>query len=74
MTKRTAAFAAALLAVSAGAATAQPVAVTWVEAPSAADVAAAWPAKVRAAGTGGMANLSCTIGRDGRPHDCAVLG
>ena len=74
MTKRTAAVAAACISLTAAAAAAQPVAVAWAEAPSAADVAAAWPAKARAAGTAGMANLSCTIGRDGRPHDCAVLG
>jgi TonB family protein len=75
MSLRTAAFAAALFSLSAIAvAAAQPVAVSWAEAPTAADVAAAWPAKARAAGTAGMANLSCTIGHDGRPRDCAVLG
>jgi TonB family protein len=73
MTIRIAA-AAALLTVAATAAAAQPTVVTWAEAPSAADVAAAWPAKARAGNTAGVANLSCTIGRDGRPHDCVALG
>lgn len=47
---------------------------TWAEAPSVADVAAAYPAKAKAAGTGGMVDLSCTINHDGRPRDCAALG
>lgn len=61
-------------ALCATAATAQPVAVTWAEVPSAADMAAAYPAKAKAAGAGGMANLSCTIGPNARPRDCAALG
>lgn len=46
---------------------------TWVEAPSAADMAAAYPAKARAAGVGGTVELTCTINREGRPRSCAVL-
>jgi TonB family protein len=67
---------AALLAscvLTASAAAAQTEAV-WIEAPSVADVAAAYPAKARAASVGGQVNLTCTLNREGRPHDCAVLG
>ena len=46
----------------------------WAEAPGVAEVAAAYPAKARAAGLGGHVNLSCEINRDGRPRDCAALG
>jgi TonB family protein len=53
-----------------GAAAAQ----TWSEAPSVADVAASYPAKAKAAGAGGMVDLSCTINHEGRPKDCAALG
>ena len=61
---------ASVLALAATAATAQ----TWSEAPSVADVAAAYPAKAKAAGAGGMVDLSCTINHDGRPRDCLALG
>jgi TonB family protein len=61
---------ASVLALAATSVTAQ----TWSEAPSVADVAAAYPAKAKAAGTGGMVDLSCTINHDGRPRDCAALG
>ena len=73
MFKRTAAFAAACISLSAAAAAAQPVAVAWAEAPSAADVAAAYPAKAKEAGVGGTVELTCTINREGRPRTCAVL-
>jgi TonB family protein len=46
---------------------------TWIEAPSAADMAAAYPAKAKAAGVGGTVELSCTINREGRPRSCGVL-
>ena len=46
---------------------------TWIEAPSAADVAAAYPAKAKAAAVGGSVTLTCTISREGRPRSCAVL-
>jgi TonB family protein len=51
---------------------AQPVP-TWIEAPSAADVAAAYPVKAKAAGVGGTVEMTCTINREGRPRSCAVL-
>ena len=63
-----------LATLIATAAAAQPVPVTWAEAPSAADVAAAYPAKAKAANTAGMANLSCTLNSEGRPRDCAAIG
>jgi hypothetical protein len=69
---------AALLAASAAAcaiataATAQSDPV-WVEAPTVADIAAAYPAKARAAGVGGTVTLTCEIGRDLHPKDCAAL-
>ncbi len=66
----TLAASASVLTLAATAAAAQ----TWAEAPSVADVAAAYPAKARTAGTGGMVDLSCTINHDGRPKDCYALG
>lgn len=45
----------------------------WVEAPSVADMAAAYPAKARAAGIGGAVTLTCDI-KHGQPRDCAALG
>src|SRR5689334_23581776 len=57
-------------ALMAGAADAQ----QWIQAPSVADVAAAYPAKAKAAGVGGAVNLTCTVNYDGRPHDCYALG
>jgi TonB family protein len=47
---------------------------TWTEAPSVADVAAAYPAKARAAGASGMVNLSCTLNHEGRPRNCSAIG
>jgi TonB family protein len=46
----------------------------WIEAPSVADLAAAYPAKAKAADIGGEVNLTCEINRDGHPRDCAPLG
>jgi TonB family protein len=54
------------------AASSQP-APTWIEAPSTADVASAYPAKARAAAVGGTVDMSCTVSRQGRPKACAVL-
>lgn len=45
----------------------------WVEAPTVADIAAAFPAKARTAGVGGHVELTCEIARDGHPKDCAAL-
>ena len=60
-----------LLSATAAFAQAPPI---WAEAPSVAEVAAAYPAKARTAGVGGQVNLSCQINREGRPRDCAALG
>jgi hypothetical protein len=65
-----AAAAACALATSAAAQSEGPV---WVEAPTVADIAAAYPAKARAAGVGGTVTLTCEIGRDLHPKDCAAL-
>lgn len=46
---------------------------TWAEAPSVSDVAAAYPVKARAAAVGGTVDLSCTINREGRPRQCATV-
>lgn len=59
--------------LTAGAAQAQ-VAATFVEAPTRDQVAAAFPAKAKAAGQSGAVDLSCTAARDGRLKDCAVIG
>jgi TonB family protein len=45
----------------------------WSEAPTVADFAKAYPPKARAAGISGAVTLSCEIGRDGHPRDCAAL-
>lgn len=64
----------ALTAVAAlGAATAAQAQVTWVQTPTAADVAAAYPAKAKAAGVAGSARLTCTLDRNLAPQQCAVL-
>jgi TonB family protein len=47
--------------------------VPWAEAPSFADLAAAFPAGARAAHMAGEANLFCTIGSDRRLHGCRVV-
>ncbi|WP_334163806.1 hypothetical protein [Phenylobacterium sp.] len=65
-----AAAAAALLAATA--AQAQP-AVAWAKTPTAADVAAAYPPKARAAGVGGVVLLTCTLSTALVPRDCATL-
>jgi TonB family protein len=50
------------------------VAQTWTAAPTAADMAAAYPEKAKAQGIGGAVDLVCTAERDGSFDDCAVLG
>jgi protein TonB len=45
----------------------------WVDAPTVADIAAAYPARARAAGVGGQVELTCEMARDGHPRDCAAL-
>lgn len=43
------------------------------QAPSVAQMVAAWPARAKAAGVGGKVLLTCEIGRDKHPRDCAAL-
>src|ERR1700760_1257725 len=45
----------------------------WVEAPSVADIAAAYPEKAKAANQLGHVMLSCGIGRDQHPKNCAPV-
>lgn len=46
----------------------------WVEAPTLADMAAAFPRAAKATGAVGGAELVCTAGGDGRMTDCDILG
>jgi hypothetical protein len=46
---------------------------TWIAAPTAAEVAAAFPKKAKAAGIGGGVELMCTAARGGGMTDCEVL-
>lgn len=63
-------FAASLAALIAGPALAQTV---WTAAPTAADMAAAYPAKAKAENLGGGVELTCTANRKGAMTDCDVL-
>ena len=47
--------------------------ISWSEAPSVSDIAAAYPARAKAAGVSGTVNLTCEMGRDGHPKDCSAL-
>ena len=47
--------------------------ISWTEAPSVSDIAAAYPARAKAAGVSGTVNLTCEMGRDGHPRDCEAL-
>ena len=76
MSSKFAILAAAGVVVAAGAAVSPAGAEgerAWVEAPSVADVAAAYPARAKAAGVRGEVELTCDLGRDGHPRDCAAL-
>lgn len=69
---RTLASAVSLIALCAAApAVAQTV---WTAAPTAADMAAAYPAKAKAEGVGGAVELMCTVSRSGSMSACDVLG
>jgi hypothetical protein len=46
----------------------------WTAAPTAADVAAAYPEKAKAAGVAGGVELMCTAARSGDMTDCSVIG
>lgn len=48
--------------------------VPWLQAPTYAEVAAAFPAKAKDRKVGGQATLSCKFKADGRLDDCRVLG
>lgn len=61
-------------ALVAGQAAAQFVPADIVEAPTTAEVAAAFPAKAKAGGVSGAVDLTCTVAAKGRLKDCAVLG
>ena len=43
------------------------------EAPSVAEIAAAYPARPRPPASAARSTLTCEIGRDGHPRDCAAL-
>jgi TonB family protein len=60
-----------LLLIAAGPAAAQ---TAWIAAPTAADMAAAYPAKAKAEHLGGGVELTCTANRKGAMTDCDVLG
>ncbi|MBX3482446.1 TonB family protein [Phenylobacterium sp.] len=66
----------ACLAAVGALATAAPAAaeITWIMAPTNAEMAAAYPGKARAAGLGGGVELACTSTRTGDMTDCDVLG
>ena len=66
---RIALLAAALCAVALSAA-AQTV---WTTAPTAVEMAAAYPPKAKAAGVAGMVEMSCTVLRGGAMSDCVAL-
>ncbi len=46
---------------------------TFSQAPSVADVAAAYPARAKAAGVGGSVMLACHVARDNHPRDCEAV-
>ena len=45
----------------------------FTQAPTVAEVAAAYPARARAANVSGAVMLTCEVGRDNRPRDCSAL-
>ncbi|RAK52971.1 TonB family protein [Phenylobacterium deserti] len=45
----------------------------WTRAPTVDEVAAAYPAKAKAAGVGGAATLECTLNRKGELHSCSTI-
>lgn len=67
---------ASLAALCAAPAAAQPQKqnVVWIAAPTAAEIAAAFPAKAKAAGVGGGVEMMCTAASDGTVNDCEVIG
>lgn len=65
---------ASVLALTALCAAAPAAAQVWTEAPTSAQMAAAYPAKAKAEGVGGAVELMCTATRDGSMSACDVLG
>jgi TonB family protein len=63
---------AALAALAAAPASAE--ASTWAAAPTAAEMAAAYPEKAKAAGVGGAVDLACSVAPSGVLNDCDVVG
>jgi TonB family protein len=47
--------------------------IEWSQAPNVSDIAAAYPARAKAASVSGTVKLTCEIGHDGHPRDCAAL-
>ena len=64
---------AAAALVFAGLAAAQSAPPAWIDAPTFAEGAAAYPARAKAQGVGGFAELTCTANRQGYMRDCAVM-
>jgi hypothetical protein len=62
--------AAALALASSAAADVTPI---FSDGPNVAEMAAAYPAKAKAAKVGGTVELTCEVGRDLHPRDCAAL-
>ena len=67
-------FLAAPVALLLAAPAAAQSAATWLDAPTAREVAAAYPAKAKAAGVGGAVDLSCQVTATGALTFCTVLG
>lgn len=63
---------AALAQIAVQPAAAQPVP-AFVDGPSVAEVAAAYPPRAKEKGVGGDAVVSCTVGYEGRLRDCAAI-
>lgn len=64
-----------LLAASAAALCAGPAAAqVWTQAPTANDMAAAFPEKAKTAGVGGVVEMICTVAVSGALKDCQALG
>ena len=65
---------ASIASLTAICAAAPAVAQTWTSAPTAAEMAAAYPAKAKAEGIGGAVDLACSASREGAMVACDVMG
>ncbi|MCR5878856.1 energy transducer TonB [Phenylobacterium sp. J367] len=72
MTLKLTAALAVLAAAAATSASAQVAVAGWSKVPTAAEIAAAYPPRAKAAGVGGMVLLSCTLTRALQPRDCTA--